>query len=56
MIHDMEKLGVELLCSAPKDVAEEAPYAYKDIDEVMAASTDLIKPIARLTPVGVVKG
>ena len=56
VIHDMAKLGVELLCSAPKDVAEEAPYAYKDIDEVMAASADLIKPIARLTPIGVVKG
>jgi tRNA-splicing ligase RtcB (3'-phosphate/5'-hydroxy nucleic acid ligase) len=54
--HDMEKLGIELLCSSPRDVAEEAAYAYKDIDEVMAASADLIRPVTRLTPLGVVKG
>jgi tRNA-splicing ligase RtcB len=53
---DMERLGVQLLCSEPKAVAEEAAFAYKDIDEVMAASTDLIRPITRLTPLGVVKG
>ena len=53
---EMKKLGVELLCSSPRDVAEEAAFAYKDIDAVMAASVDLIRPIARLTPLGVVKG
>jgi tRNA-splicing ligase RtcB len=53
---EMKKLGVELLCSSPRDVAEEAAFAYKDIDEIMAASADLIRPIARLTPLGVVKG
>jgi tRNA-splicing ligase RtcB len=53
---DMEKLGIALHCSAPKDVAEEAAFAYKDIDEVMAASADLIRPVTRLTPLGVVKG
>jgi tRNA-splicing ligase RtcB len=53
---EMEKLGIALHCSAPKDVAEEAAFAYKDIDAVMAASADLIRPIARLTPLGVVKG
>jgi tRNA-splicing ligase RtcB len=53
---DMDKLGVQLLCSEPRAVAEEAAFAYKDIDEVMAVSADLIRPIARLTPLGVVKG
>jgi tRNA-splicing ligase RtcB len=53
---DMEKLGIALYCSAPKDVAEEAAFAYKDIDEVMAASADLIRPVTRLVPLGVVKG
>jgi hypothetical protein len=46
----MEKLGIALHCSAPKDVAEEAAFAYKDIDAVMAASADLIRPMTRLTP------
>lgn len=53
---EMKKIGVELLCSSPRDVAEEAAFAYKDIDEVMAASADLIRPMTRLTPLGVVKG
>ena len=34
----------------------EAPQAYKDIDEVMAASADLAEPVVRLRPLGVVKG
>ena len=37
------------------DLAE-APLAYKDIDAVIAAETDLVTPIVRLRPVGVVKG
>jgi tRNA-splicing ligase RtcB len=53
---EMKKLGVELHSSSPRDVAEEAAFAYKDIDAVMEASADLIRPIARLTPLGVVKG
>ncbi len=53
---EMKKLGVELHSSSPRDVAEEAAFAYKDIDAVMEASADLIRPIARLMPLGVVKG
>ena len=34
----------------------EAPDAYKDIDEVMAAQSDLVKIIAKLKPLAVVKG
>jgi tRNA-splicing ligase RtcB len=34
----------------------EAPQAYKDIDEVIEAEQDLIKPIVKLRPLGVVKG
>jgi tRNA-splicing ligase RtcB len=34
----------------------EAPQAYKDIDEVMAAQQDLVEPIERLRPLGVLKG
>lgn len=53
---EMAEMGVQLQCSAPREVAEEAASAYKDIEAVMAASTDLIRPIKRLTPLGVVKG
>ncbi len=33
----------------------EAPMAYKDIEEVIANQRDLVKPIIKLTPLGVVK-
>lgn len=35
---------------------EEAPQAYKDIEDVMAAQADLVTPIVRLRPLGVIKG
>jgi len=39
-------------------LAEEAPYAYKDVDEVIdvCARAGLAAPVARLRPLGVVKG
>ncbi|MEX2418883.1 MAG: RtcB family protein, partial [Acidimicrobiia bacterium] len=39
-------------------LSEEAPYAYKDVDEVVRVCeiAGLARPVARLRPVGVVKG
>ena len=34
----------------------EAPQAYKNIDSVIEAQLDLIKPIVKLEPIGVIKG
>lgn len=34
----------------------EAPQAYKDIDDVIAAELDLIEPVVKLRPLAVVKG
>jgi tRNA-splicing ligase RtcB len=53
---EMASLGVALRSSEPKGVAEEAAFAYKDIESVMAASASLVRPTKRLTPLGVVKG
>jgi tRNA-splicing ligase RtcB len=53
---EMAEIGVVLRSSEPKGVAEEAAFAYKDIDSVMAASASLVRPTRRLTPIGVVKG
>lgn len=53
---EMAALGVELHSGDPKSAAEEAPFAYKDIEAVMADSADLVRPLRRLTPLGVVKG
>jgi tRNA-splicing ligase RtcB (3'-phosphate/5'-hydroxy nucleic acid ligase) len=56
LFEEMTRLGVMLYSGDPRTAAEEAPFAYKDIESVMAASGDLIRPIKRLTPLGVVKG
>lgn len=34
----------------------EAPQAYKEIDSVIAAESDLVEPLVRLTPLAVLKG
>jgi tRNA-splicing ligase RtcB len=34
----------------------EAPLAYKNIDTVIKAENDLVKPLVRLSPLAVVKG
>ena len=54
----LEQQGVVLARSSVKLLAEEAPYAYKDATEVVeaCAGAGLSKVVARLRPVGVVKG
>jgi tRNA-splicing ligase RtcB len=41
-----------------RGLAEEAPAAYKDVDEVVASSeaAGLARRVVRLRPIGVVKG
>ena len=56
VIREMRERDVHLFEARRRDVAEEAPEAYKDIDEVMAAQRDLVEPTLLLTPLGVVKG
>ncbi|MHA1794245.1 MAG: RtcB family protein [Promethearchaeota archaeon] len=55
---DLEKRGI--LVKAQKDsvIAEEAPLAYKPIDQVVQVSHDLgiVKKIVKLVPIGVTKG
>ena len=55
---DLEARGIYVRSTSWAGLAEEAGAAYKDIDEVIAA-TDLAgisKPVARFTPIGNVKG
>ncbi|MBA3349376.1 MAG: RtcB family protein, partial [Actinobacteria bacterium] len=50
--------GILLAGSSSKLLSEEAPYAYKDVSEVVdvCEGAGLTKTVARLRPVGVVKG
>ena len=56
VLHAMRERGVRLVMADERDVAEEAPEAYKDIEEVMRWQRDLVEPEVRLVPIGVVKG
>lgn len=56
VLRELDSRGVRLFKVDQRDVAEEAPEAYKDIDAVMSSQSDLVEPIVRLTPIGVVKG
>lgn len=55
---DLGKRGILVKSASMKILAEEAPGAYKDIDQVVQVSHDLdiVEKIVRLVPIGVVKG
>jgi tRNA-splicing ligase RtcB len=53
---EMAGWGIQFLSGAPRDAAEEAAFDYKDIETVMVLSADQVRPVARLHPLGVVKG
>jgi tRNA-splicing ligase RtcB len=55
---DLASAGVLVRGSTARGLAEEAPAAYKDVDEVVRAcqQASLADLVARLVPVGVVKG
>ena len=54
----LEGEGIVLAGSRWKLLSEEAPYAYKDAAQVVAAceGAGLSRVVARVRPVGVVKG
>ncbi len=54
----LEHEGIAVRAASARGLAEEAPFAYKDVDEVVATCerAGLARPVARLLPLGVVKG
>ena len=55
---ELEAQGILVASSHAKLLSEEAPYAYKDVSEVVETceGAGLTKVVARMRPVGVVKG
>jgi tRNA-splicing ligase RtcB (3'-phosphate/5'-hydroxy nucleic acid ligase) len=55
---ELEARGIIVRSPSNKGLAEEAPFAYKDVDRVVdvVARAGLARPVARLIPLGVVKG
>ncbi len=58
LVRKLEGEGIAVAVSQPRLLAEEAPYAYKDVSQVVRAceGAGLSRIVARLRPVGVVKG
>jgi tRNA-splicing ligase RtcB len=56
--HDLESKGIYIKASTKDGILEEAPGAYKDVDEVVrvVAGAGLALPVVKLTPIGVMKG
>jgi hypothetical protein len=54
----LEARGIAVRGSSARGLAEEAPDAYKDVTAVVTAAegADLCRKVARLVPLGVVKG
>jgi tRNA-splicing ligase RtcB len=54
----LERQGIVVRCPSNRGLAEEAPFAYKDVERVVAIveQAGLARRVARLRPLGVVKG
>jgi tRNA-splicing ligase RtcB len=55
---ELEKKGILSKAASWRVMAEEAPNAYKDVDEVVRVTENagISKIVVRLVPIGVVKG
>ncbi|MGA9836046.1 MAG: RtcB family protein [Gemmatimonadaceae bacterium] len=55
---ELEAQGIVVRCASNRGLAEEAPFAYKDVDRVAAVveGAQLARRVARLRPLGVIKG
>jgi len=55
---ELREKGIAVYANTPNVLSEEAPDAYKDVDEVIRLTTEagLARPVARLRPFCVIKG
>jgi tRNA-splicing ligase RtcB len=58
IIHEMKRKGIVVMAAGMRTVAEELPEAYKDVHLVVDVMhrSGISKKVARLRPIGVVKG
>ena len=58
LLRRLEDSGVHVHAKTPNVLSEEAPEAYKDVDDVigLTAKAGLARPVARLRPFAVIKG
>jgi tRNA-splicing ligase RtcB len=58
VIKSLESKGIIVKCWSSRGIAEEAPLAYKDVNEVVevVSKAGLSKKVARAVPLAVIKG
>jgi len=58
VVRKLKEKGIIVKCWSMRGIAEEAPLAYKDVDEVVEVvhQANLSKKVARLVPLAVIKG
>ena len=58
LLKRLEESGVHVCAKTPNVLSEEAPEAYKDVDDVigLTSKANLARPVARLRPFAVIKG
>ena len=58
LVKELNKKGIIVHAKTPNILSEEAPDAYKDVDEVIRLTdgADLARPVARVRPIIVIKG
>jgi len=58
VINELKSKGVIVKCQNQRGIAEEAPFAYKDIEEVVSVvdNAGLSLKVAKLAPLAVIKG
>ncbi len=58
LIRDLSEHGIVVRAGSMRGVAEEAPFAYKDVDRVVEVvqGAGIARKVARLRPIAVVKG
>jgi len=58
IIKDLASKGIIIMAASKKGAAEEAPLAYKDVDEVVLATHEagLARRVVKLKPLACIKG
>ena len=58
LFREMERMGVWVQARGRRTVAEEMPYAYKDVADVVEVieKNNISRKVAKLKPIGVIKG
>jgi tRNA-splicing ligase RtcB len=58
LLKDLEAKGIKVMAAGKGTLAEEAPYAYKNVNEVVDVvhKAGLSNKVCRMRPIGVIKG